>query len=178
MLNLTRFPRKIAFQSNVGLRGCVMDSVIAQGQIDDVRYANRLMKLEVLTVFKHVPEGSISPFTFTCSFPHMCSPSLPSLRRLRHRQRRRQKQISCKCGLRAVAIWTLVSFAHTAAMMHTSSSILVAIDSDAEVIQHVLISRYFTATAVVILLYDALLTLNEEVSSCRYSEDWYFSYPM
>ena len=62
--------------------------------------------------------------------------------------------------------------------MHTSSSILVAIDSDAEVIQHVLISRYFTATAVVILLYDALLTLNEEVSSCRYSEDWYFSYPM
>ena len=55
---------------------------------------------------------------------------------------------------------------------------LAAIDSDVEVIQHVLISRYFTAAAVVILLYDALLTLNEEVSSCRNSEDWYFAYPM
>ena len=55
---------------------------------------------------------------------------------------------------------------------------LVDIDSDIEVIQHVLISRYFAAAAVVILLYDALLTLNEEVSSCKYSEDWYLTHPM
>ena len=80
--------------------------------------------------------------------------------------------------MKAVVIWTLVSVAHTAAIMHTSSSMLVAIDSDVEVIQHVLISRYFTAAAVVILLYDALLTLKEEVSSCRHSGDWYFAYPM
>ena len=62
--------------------------------------------------------------------------------------------------------------------MHTSGSMLVAMDSDVEVVQHVLISRYFTAASVVILIYDALLTLKEEVSSCRYSEDWYFAYPM
>lgn len=70
--------------------------------------------------------------------------------------------------------------------MHPNSSMLVAIDSDgdsdsdsdSEVIQHVLISRYFAAAAVVILLYDALLTLNEEVSSCKYSEDWYLTHSM
>jgi hypothetical protein len=44
---------------------------------------------------------------------------------------------------------------------------LVATDSDVQVIQHVLISRYFTAAAVVVLLYDTLLTLNDEVSSCE-----------
>ena len=60
--------------------------------------------------------------------------------------------------------------------MDPSSSRLVATDS--EVIRHVLISRYFTAAAMVILLYDSLLTLNDEVSSCKYSEDWYFIYPM
>ena len=72
----------------------------------------------------------------------------------------------------------MVFFAHTAAIMRPGSSTLVAIDSDVEVIQHVLISRYFTAAAVVILLYDALLTLNEEVSGCKYSEDWYLTHPM
>lgn len=49
--------------------------------------------------------------------------------------------------------------------MVSSSSTLVATDTDIQVIQHVLISRYFTAAAVVILVYDTLLTLNEEVSN-------------
>jgi len=52
--------------------------------------------------------------------------------------------------------------------MDPSSSTLVAADNDIQVIQHVLISRYFTAAAVVILLYDTLLTLNEEVSGFKY----------
>lgn len=47
--------------------------------------------------------------------------------------------------------------------MDSSSSMLVATDNDIQVIQHVLISRYFTAAAVVILVYDTLLTLNEEI---------------
>lgn len=47
--------------------------------------------------------------------------------------------------------------------MVSSSSMLVATDNDIQVLQHVLISRYITAAAVVILVYDTLLTLNEEV---------------
>lgn len=65
----------------------------------------------------------------------------------------------------AIAAWTFVSFAHPAAIMDPSSSMPVSTDGDIEVIQHVLISRYFTAAAAVILIYDALLTLNQEVSS-------------
>jgi len=76
----------------------------------------------------------------------------------------------------AIAAWTFVPIPHTAAIMDPSSSMLVA--TDGEVIRHVLISRYFTAAAMVILLYDSLLTLNDEVSSCKYTEDWYFIYPM
>lgn len=64
-----------------------------------------------------------------------------------------------------IAAWTIVSFAHPAAIMVANSSMPVSTDSDIEVIQHVLISRYFTAAAAVILIYDALLTLNQEVSS-------------
>ena len=55
------------------------------------------------------------------------------------------------------------SATHTGAIMVSSSSIPVATDNDIQVLQHVLISRYITAAAVVILVYDTLLTLNEEV---------------
>jgi hypothetical protein len=74
----------------------------------------------------------------------------------------------------AIAAWNFVSIPHTAAIMNPNSSVLVATDSDIEINRHLLISRYFAAAAVVILLYDALLTLNEEVSSSKYSEDRYF----
>ena len=49
--------------------------------------------------------------------------------------------------------------------MDSSSSMHIATENDIQVLQHVLISRYFTAAAVVILVYDTLLTLNEEVSN-------------
>lgn len=51
--------------------------------------------------------------------------------------------------------------------MVPSNSMPVATDGDVQVIQHVLISRYFTAAAVVVLIYDTLLTLNDEVSSFK-----------
>ena len=53
-----------------------MDFVIAQGQIDDVPYAYPLIKLEVLTVFKPVPESSINPLHLRVHFRtcvlHLC----------------------------------------------------------------------------------------------------------
>ena len=36
-----------------------------------------------------------------------------------------------------------------------------------ELIQHVILSRYFTAAGVVIVLYDTILTIEDEVSGCR-----------
>lgn len=70
-------------------------------------------------------------------------------------------------GWRLSLLGLFPSFAHTGATMDPGSSVPVATDDDIQVIQHVLISRYFTAAAAVVLLYDALLTLNEEVSSCK-----------
>ena len=41
----------------------------------------------------------------------------------------------------------------------------ITADSPIPVIQHVMISRYFMAAGVVIVLYDTILTIEDEVSS-------------
>ena len=57
---------------------------------------------------------------------------------------------------------------HSAFDMNTiDNQISISANSQIELIQHVMLSRYFTAAGVVIVLYDTILTIEDEVNGFR-----------